>query len=197
MSGITATSWVDVAPSELAMGGAEDSPSRGMMMPMPGLSTSAPPPPIGAPTPHEALIQGQQQLLAAAQRSADAHELAARAVSSTARDSRITADASERADAKLRPNAFREKYETRRWVACNDGDHTGYKGYDERSDSLVSEELGAVLGSDLPAPRPRSNLPSSTFLLKREIVPAGSPSKVVSGSLFSTAQTGTKRCTRL
>ena len=63
-------------------------------------------------------------------------------------DSRITADASERADATLHPNAFRQKYETRRWVACIGGDHTGYKGYDERSDSLVSEEIDAVIGSD-------------------------------------------------
>lgn len=116
---ITASSWADVAPSSLAMSGADDTPSRGRMMPMPGTSTSVPPPSGGVPTPHEALIQGQQQLLVAAQRSADAHELAARAVSSTARDSRITADASERADAKLRPNAFRQKHETRRWVACN------------------------------------------------------------------------------
>ena len=61
LSDITATSWADVASSSLAMSGADDSPSRGRMLPMPGLSTSAPPPPVGAPTPHEALIQGQQR----------------------------------------------------------------------------------------------------------------------------------------
>jgi len=75
-----------------------------------------------------------------------------------ARDSRVTADAVERKEAKAKPNAHRQTYEARRWVACNGGDHVGYIGRDGRVDAPVEEELDAVLGTDAQAAEARSRI---------------------------------------
>ena len=112
--------------------------------------------PPGAPSPQDRIAAASEERVRAAQRSADAAERPAQHAGSTARDSRVTADAVERKEAKAKPNAFRQAYETHRWVACNGGDHVGYIGRDERVDAPLEEELDAVLGTDAQAADARS-----------------------------------------
>ena len=153
MGGATA-SWVAVTPSALDL----DTPSRGTMMPGPAVSSALGAAPPGAPSPQDRIAAASEERARAAQRSADAAERLAQHAGSTARDSRVTADAVERKEAKSKPNAFRQAYETRRWVACNGGDHVGYIGRDERVDAPVEDELDTVLGTDAQAAEARSRI---------------------------------------
>ena len=153
MGGATAP-WVAVSPSALDL----DTPSRGTMMPSPAVSSALGGAPPGAPSPQDRIAAASEERARAAQRSADAAERLAQHAGSTARDSRVTADAVERKEAKSKPNAFRQVYETRRWVACNGGDHVGYTGRDERVDAPIEDELDAVLGTDAQAAEARSRI---------------------------------------
>ena len=153
-TGGATASWVAVSPSALDL----DTPSRGTMMPSPAASSALGAVPPGAPSPQDRIASASEDRARAAQRSADAAERLAQHAGSTARDSRVTADAVERKEAKAKPNAFRQAYETHRWVACNGGDHVGYIGRDERVDAPVEEELDAVLGTDAQAAEARSRV---------------------------------------
>ena len=153
MGGATAP-WVAVSPSALDL----DTPSRGTMIPSPAVSSALGGAPPGAPSPQDRIAAASEERARAAQRSADAAERLAQHAGSTARDSRVTADAVERKEAKSKPNAFRQVYETRRWVACNGGDHVGYTGRDERVEAPIEDELDAVLGTDAQAAEARSRI---------------------------------------
>ena len=151
VSDVTApsTSWVAVSPSHLDL----DTPSRGMMIPSPAADTAAGSSRPGAPSPQDRIAAAAEQRAQSAQRLAEAAERQAQHAGSAARDSRVTADAVERKEAKLKPNAVRSAYETRRCVACND---VGYLGHDERVDAPVEDELDAVLGTDAQAAAARN-----------------------------------------
>jgi len=140
VSDVTAPSWVAVSPSHLDL----DTPSRGTMIPSPAADTATGSGRPGAPSPQDRIAAAAEERARSAQRLAEAAERQAQHAGSAARDSRVTADAVERKEAKLKPNAVRSAYETRRWVACNGGDHVGYLGFDERVDALVEDELDAM-----------------------------------------------------